>query len=143
VVLSPGMVITVVVGRRLKGERPADIFNRIHDAMIVLIDHFQTMSILKAGISDLTINGRKILGSSLYIQQTPPLYYYQSSLMVDSDKSLIDSYLSYPLKEPAYRQGRSHETFCTTLAEEGFLHSAGFIARLFNEQLALRLSLSR
>jgi len=140
VILSPGMVITLVVGRRVKGEGPRDIFGRIHDAMIRILSVSALQSVEKAGISDLTVNGKKILGSSLYLQQSPPLYYYQSSLMVESDPSLIATYLLYPPKEPAYRQGRSHETFCTTLSREGWTTSAADVAQTFSRQLALLLS---
>jgi lipoate---protein ligase len=140
VILSPGMVITLVVGHRVKGESPHDIFGRIHDAMIRILSAPALQPIEKAGISDLAVNGKKILGSSLYLQQSPSLYYYQSSLMVDSDPSLIDTYLLYPPKEPEYRQGRNHKTFCTTLAREGWTISAADIARTFSQQLALLLS---
>ena len=135
VVLSPGMVITVVVGHRRKKEGAAGIFSRIHDAMIAILDPEESLNIQKAGICDLAINGRKILGSSLYMQQSPFLYYYQSSLMVTSDTILFAKYLAPPLREPQYRQGRSHELFCTTLNHEGCTESPETIAHCFIEYL--------
>jgi len=139
VVLSPGMVITVIVGQRVKGKGPIDIFGHIHTSMITLLAGLAPLPVEKNGISDLTVNGKKILGSSLYLQQSPSLYYYQSSLMVESDTLLISRYLSYPPKEPTYRQGRSHTTFCTTLACEGFTASAIDVAALFSQKLSLLL----
>ena len=44
--------------------------------------------IARSGISDCAINGRKILGSSIYLGTNPPLFYYQSSLLVDPDMTL-------------------------------------------------------
>jgi lipoate-protein ligase A len=135
VVLSPGMVITVVVGRRRKNEGALAIFSRIHDAMIAILDPEKSLNIQKEGISDLAVSGRKILGSSLYMQKTPFLYFYQSSLMVASDCMLIPKYLAPPLREPLYRQGRPHEIFCTTLNREGCTVSPENIARCFIECL--------
>lgn len=135
VVLSPGMVITVVVGRRRKKEGALRIFSWIHDAMIAILDPEKLLNIQKAGISDLSVNGRKILGSSLYMQRSPFLYYYQSSLMVSSDRTLIGRYLAPPQREPLYRQGRPHELFCTTLSKEGCTVSSEAIARRFTEDL--------
>jgi lipoate-protein ligase A len=135
VVLSPGMVITVVVGRRRKNEGAVRIFSRIHDAMIALLDPDGTLDIQKAGTSDLAINNRKILGSSLYLQRSPFLFYYQSSLMVTSDGGLLTSYLAHPPREPQYRQGRPHDVFCTSLSSEGCTLSPDAVVRMFNEGL--------
>jgi len=135
VVLSPGMVITIVVGHRKKKEGAVAIFSRIHDGMIAILDPAKSLNIQKAGISDLTINGRKILGSSLYMQRSPFFYYYQSSLMVTSDSTIIAKYLAPPLREPLYRQGRPHEFFCSTLSKEGCTISPEAIARFFIDDL--------
>ncbi|MGB7568653.1 MAG: hypothetical protein WBM07_12395 [Chitinivibrionales bacterium] len=139
VVLSPGMVITIVVGQRGALRGPKEIFSRIHDGMISLLDPDGSLSIQKAGLSDLAIHGKKILGSSLYLQHSPELYYYQSSLLVSSDISLMARYTAHPLREPAYRKGRDHEQFCTTLSAEGCKRSAEEITLLFARELPAHL----
>lgn len=136
VVLSPGMVITIVVDRRGKLTGPKQIFSKINGAMILLLDPDGSLFIQKTGLSDLAINGKKILGSSLYLQHCPELYFYQSSLMVSSDISLISRYTAHPLREPSYREGRDHGQFCTTLEKEGCKRPADEIRLLLSEHLA-------
>ena len=119
VVLAPGMVVVIVVGPRHSGESIINLFSRIHDGLIAAIDPSNKFCIGKDGISDLCIGGKKILGSSLFLTAQPNFFYYQSVLMVDPDVSLLEKYLSHPPKEPAYRQGRSHGDFCTTLKAQG------------------------
>jgi lipoate-protein ligase A len=139
VVLSPGMVITIVVGRRFVSQGPALIFSKIHDGMISLLDPDGLLFIQKTGLSDLAIYGKKILGSSLYLKRTPDLYFYQSSLMVSPDISLMARYTTHPLREPSYRKGRDHEQFCTTLEKEGYNRPADEIALLLSGKLSAYL----
>jgi len=140
VVLSPGVVVTIIVGKRAGTLTAPWYFNRIHDAMIDLFAHQGISGIERDGISDLTLRGRKILGSSLYLGTTPCLYYYQSSLLVASDTSLFERYLCHPPREPAYRSGRTHTSFCTTLEQEGYMLSPSAVADLFTHLLAGKLS---
>ena len=121
VVLAPGMIITICVGPRSANDTALEIFGRIHDSMIASFRRAGIDGIEKKGISDLAIRDRKILGSSLYMGSTPKLFYYQSSLLVSPDLSLLSRYLRHPPKEPQYRQNRTHDEFCTSLAAEGFI----------------------
>lgn len=135
VVLGPGMVITVIVGERY-GAAAAACFTAIHDAMIALLRDAGVGNVVRNGISDLSINDRKILGSSLYLGTHPPFYYYQSSLLVAPDLSLFEQYLSHPPREPAYRRHRSHRDFCTSLADEGCPVPPDLVRDLFATRLA-------
>lgn len=138
VVLSPGMCITLVVGHKNQ-RNPLAIFDLIHTEIIVSLSELGIRNIHKRGISDLAINDKKILGSSLYLGTRPPLFYYQSSLMVDSDTRLISEYLKHPPKEPDYRNGRDHDTFCTTLKQEGFNFPVEQIAEHLRNHLGTKL----
>jgi len=87
------------------------------------------------GISDLTVDGRKVGGSSLYVPRRPSVFFYQASLLVDCDLGLMARYLRHPPREPAYRQGRVHQEFCTTLRAEGCVLEAPALAALLTERL--------
>jgi lipoate-protein ligase A len=139
VVLSSGMVILIIVGNRHKGESIYHIFSRIHRAIIFLIEKHCSISLEEKGISDLAIDNRKVLGSSLYLCNRPSLYFYQSSLMVDCDCNLLSKYLLHPPREPRYRNGRSHAQFCTTLRRCGCTLDAQQIASLLNSELRARI----
>ncbi len=134
VVLTPGMVITIVVGQR-KSETGLEIFRKVQGAMIAVLNDHGIKPIEHKGTSDLVIDNRKFLGSSLYLGSNPRLFYYQASLMVDSDIRHLNRYLKHPLKEPDYRQGRGHGEFCTTLKNAGFNYSAQNICEIFRTGL--------
>jgi lipoate-protein ligase A len=138
VVLSPGMVIIIIVNKRGPCG-PAEIFSTIHDGVIAVLESSGISGVQKTGLSDLAINNRKILGSSLYLKQSPGLYFYQSALMVDSDLSLLGKYLAHPPREPLYRGKRGHADFCTTLNKEGYGVCAEEIAEKIGRELAGRL----
>ena len=135
VVLSKGMVISIVVGERSTGLSATDYFNTLHDQIIKQLSPYCPIEIERCGISDLACNGRKILGSSLYMGTRPYFYYYQSSLLVNPDVSLFEKYLFYPPREPEYRQHREHSAFCTTLAEQGCSLKCAEVVKLFSEGL--------
>ena len=58
-----------------------------------------------------------VLGCSLAFRRGFALY--QGSLLVDCDLELVARCLRHPSREPAYRAGRPHRAFLTTLAEAG------------------------
>ncbi len=68
------------------------------------------------GTSDITINNRKICGTSLYIGKNRVLYH--GTLLLDIDIKLFDKYLRYPDIVPDYRNGRIHSEFVTTLKDQ-------------------------
>jgi len=140
VVLAPGTLVIVAVGEK-KSEREGaqDIFTRVNDGVIAVLRGVGVDGVVHAGISDLAAGGRKILGSSLYLGSRPPLFYYQSSLLVSCDLSLFDRYLRHPPREPAYREGRSHSQFCATLWELGVRVDISELAVMIEAELRDRL----
>jgi lipoate-protein ligase A len=139
VVLSSGMIIIVVTGQKNGIENPLQIFKIIHTSLITVLKKHGIDTVVERGISDLAIGDKKVLGSSLYMGKKPPFFYYQSSLLVDADLFLMDRYLKHPPREPDYRSGRDHGTFCTTLHKEGFRYSVSEILFWFENELSLEI----
>jgi lipoate---protein ligase len=69
------------------------------------------------GISDVAVEGRKISGNA-QAQRRRALIVH-GTLLVDFDYDLAEKVLRYPMREPGYRQGRSHREFLVSLRELG------------------------
>jgi lipoate-protein ligase A len=80
----------------------------------VLKEHLG-LNALPKGISDLSIENRKILGCSLYMPRGHALYL--AAVLVQNDSAAISEYLQHPSLEPDYRSGRSHSDFLTYIDE--------------------------
>jgi lipoate-protein ligase A len=136
VVLSPGVLVIIAVGERLGGREWAQgVFLRVNGAVIAALRKAGIGNAAHAGVSDIAVNGKKVLGSSLYMGTRPPLFYYQSSLMVSNDAGLMDKYLRHPPREPEYRRGRGHGEFCATLAALGLTVGIEKLAGLIEGEL--------
>ncbi|NHZ86963.1 MAG: hypothetical protein GWP19_13990 [Planctomycetia bacterium] len=70
------------------------------------------------GISDITINDLKILGSSIY--QNKSIVFYHAVLNIGESVSLINKYLKHPKREPDYRNNRNHKDFVTSIVNEKY-----------------------
>ena len=135
VVLTPGMVVTVIVVERRLKEDIIDIFNHIHRAMVKVLEPYCTRKIELSGTSDLSMSDKKVLGSSLYLQKSPFYYYYQSVMMVENDIALIGKYLRHPPREPEYRKQRTHMDFCSTLHAQECVLGTYEVCTLIDAQL--------
>ncbi len=118
VVLSPGQLVLALV------TEVASPFNNLAYARTInswfkeSLEDFGVSKINDRGISDLAVDNRKILGTSLYRRRRT--LFYQASLLVSNDLDLFERFLTYPSRVPDYRQGRGHVSFCTTLQREGY-----------------------
>lgn len=126
VVLTPGMLVVSWVMELEQMVPPNFIFRQMNALYTALFEHAGISGICSNGISDLCIRTKKIMGSSMYLNQTR--LFYHAVININGDVGLISRYLKHPQREPAYRAGRAHESFVTSLAKEGFSCSAYFIA---------------
>ena len=118
VVLTPKNLIISAVFFDRNALVPKEVFNSINLLIISVLEQFGIKDLSLKGISDIAIDGKKILGSSIYRSKNALLYH--AVLNLGESSSTFEKYLKHPSKEPDYRLGRSHSEFVTSLSERGF-----------------------
>lgn len=118
VVLSPGQVVLAFVTEVASPFANRHYAQTVNRWFIEALAALGVRGIAQRGITDLAIADRKILGTSIYRRRL--VLFYQASLLVSNDLALFTRYLAPPHQAPDYRQGRDHESFCTTLRREGY-----------------------
>lgn len=118
VVLSPGCLIVTACYDARRKRFPTQWIPAIAGAVARALQGLGLAEAAVRDLGDVALGERKVLGSSLYVSREAALY--QGSLLVDPDLALMDRYLPHPSREPAYRRGRPHHEFVTSLAREGY-----------------------
>jgi lipoate-protein ligase A len=142
VVLTPGVVAASLLDHADPSEPfPGPYFCRYCAQVKEALNGCGVTGISVRGTSDLCLGERKIAGSSLRLWQGRVLF--QVAVLVDADIALLERYLRMPSRQPAYRRGRSHREFVTTLALEGHTVSAQEVAAALRTTLAAGLARRR
>jgi len=137
VVLGPGQVVLAAVTEVDSPFRNKEYAGQINSWIVEALRRLSVTGAQPAGISDLAIREKKIVGTSIY--RTRLVLFYQASILVSADISLFTRYLAMPARVPDYRRGRTHEDFCTTLAREGFKGGVQEVADALREVVDERL----
>ena len=141
VVLGPGQVVLALVTEVTSPFRNKEYAAEINSWIVEALRRLSVTGVHPAGISDLAIGEKKIVGTSIY--RTRLVLFYQASLLVSNEISLFTRYLAMPIKVPDYRRGRTHEEFCTTLAREGYAGNVADVMKALKEIVEERLPLLR
>jgi len=129
----------LVISAKIKDEEikhPTKYFDLFNSKIIETLQYFGILNLNNKGISDIAINEKKILGSSIYRRKN--IVFYHSVLNVGEDIDLISKYLQHPKKEPDYRKGRSHKEFVTSIWEAGYNLEISNIAEKLNLAFSLK-----
>lgn len=119
VILSPKMLVFSSKFKKERDKRPGDYFAAINSSLIKELTALGMRDLYSKGISDISINNKKIMGSSMYM--TGNTLFYHAVLNVHEDVNLLSRYLKHPGREPNYRLGRSHTEFVTSIHNEGYI----------------------
>ncbi|MBI5442657.1 MAG: lipoate--protein ligase family protein [Deltaproteobacteria bacterium] len=136
VVLAPGCLV-VSVAKLVERELDASYLGRTVELLAECLAEAVGVPAVQRGTGDLCLGDRKFLGSSLFRRRR--LLFYQASLLVSADLSLLDLYLAHPSREPEYRRGRSHRDFVVNLSQTRPELSCGSLAEALRPELARRL----
>jgi lipoate-protein ligase A len=117
VFLSPNMVVTSFALYGQKLINPMSYFRMFNEFVINALTRLGLDNVEVKGISDLSVNGKKISGSSIYRNKDLVLFHIVINLC--EDVGLIGKYLLHPPREPKYREGRRHKDFVTSIHSLG------------------------
>ena len=130
VLLAPGMFVwDMIIPTKSQILNQNKWFKLFSQWVISILELYGIKKIEIKGVSDLTIDNRKISGTSLFIGKNKVLYH--GTLLLDIDTKLFDKYLKYPDVTPEYRKGRAHSEFVTTLSEQNITIDREKIKNLF------------
>lgn len=117
VLTQNNLIISVVLpGKNIL--HPKEVFLSINLLIISALEKEGIDGLALAGISDIAISGKKILGSTIYKNKDKLLYH--AVLNMGEPASTFEKYLKHPIKEPDYRNGRKHADFVSSLKEKGY-----------------------
>lgn len=121
VVLTPRTLVisAVIISDEFKNTRK--YFKIFNQKIIDVLKKHGIDDLSHKGISDITVNNRKVLGSAIY--RTKGKLFYHSVLNISEPVSTIEKFIKHPSREPDYRNGRKHSEFVTSLYAEGFKKS--------------------
>lgn len=97
---------------------PYSFFPRFNGALASALNAQGVEGVLPQGISDLTLNRKKIVGAALY--QGHGRLFYHAVLNVAESGDTFTRYLNRPERQPQYRENRPHDRFITSLHREGY-----------------------
>ncbi|MFO7653478.1 MAG: hypothetical protein R6X25_06615 [Candidatus Krumholzibacteriia bacterium] len=133
VVLDPGNVV-VSLAMPLAGIGGITTAFRLASAWVAAqLERCGVSDVRQEGVSDLAVGDRKLGGSCIW--RTRGLLHYSTTVLVAPDLALIDRYLPHPPREPAYRRGRPHRDFLTSVTAAASTPGAPVRAAEFAVQL--------
>lgn len=118
VVVGPGVLVVSCTWTGYRPPYPVDWMEDMSGKVALALQGTGVTGLEVRKGGDLTLGDRKVMGACLYVGADTAVY--GASLLVNPDLSLFDRFLRHPPREPAYRRGRPHREFVTSLWAEGF-----------------------
>lgn len=121
VVLTPNtLVLSAVFSDRFK-LHSSEVFQCVNARIMDTIKQSGIQDVCQMDISDIAVSGKKMVGSAIY--KNKQVLMYHAVINVAEPASTFERYLKHPSREPAYRKGRTHAEFITSLNEKGYTKS--------------------
>lgn len=118
VVLTPKTFVVSILSRAHKLTAFKTFFHDCNMKIIKALEKQGVNGLSIQGISDVVLNGKKIIGSSMY--RGKDFLFFHAVINVAEEPNYIDLFLKHPKTEPEYRKKRKHAEFITSLSEQGY-----------------------
>jgi lipoate-protein ligase A len=118
VVLTPDMLAVSFAVQHSPQLKSSEYFRLFNAIIIRALEKHGVRGLEHVGTSDIALQGRKLAGTAIY--RNRERVFYHAIINLASDAELMERYLKHPPRVPAYRAGRSHRDFVTSLSEAGF-----------------------
>jgi lipoate-protein ligase A len=135
VILSPNMLVVAIKMPLAKGLKPNFYFTKANGVIIDSLKEIGVKNLHTKGISDISIEDKKILGSAIF--RGPTFMFYHAVLNISENVEIIGKYLKHPKREPDYRKGRKHTEFVTSLQETGYSVDNKALTTLIEKKLTI------
>lgn len=110
VLQGPGCLNYAYVGEPLD---PIGIEKSSEMVLTHLLEALRPLSPQIAGLSDVVVNAKKVVGNAA--RRRKNAFLYHGSILYQFDLEKMSRYLKLPPKRPAYREDRSHRDFVANL----------------------------
>jgi len=118
VIVAPNMFVTSLVLKNNFDKKNNEYFDLFNSVLVNTFQKLGVENIALDGISDITLNGLKVVGSAIY--RNKDLVFYHAVINIAGDINLLEEYLKVPSRQPKYRQGRAHKDFVTSFKVQGY-----------------------
>jgi lipoate-protein ligase A len=118
VVLTPDMLAVSFAVQHWPQRKSSEYFRLFNAVLMRALEKQGVHDLVHAGTSDIALGGRKLAGTAIY--RNRELVFYHAIINLAGGSELIERYLRLPPRVPAYRAGRTHGDFVTSLAEAGY-----------------------
>lgn len=117
VVLSPRMIVVSMISFSHSLTAIKSFFYDCNMKIISALEAQGVKNLSIQGISDIVLNDRKIVGSSMY--KGKDFLFFHAVINIGESSDYISQFLKHPATEPEYRKKRNHKEFVSSLIEQG------------------------
>ena len=119
VVITPKTLIVSMISHEHELTAIKSFFHDCNMKIIIALQKQNVEGLSIQGISDIVLNGKKIVGSSMY--KGKDFLFFHAVINLAENVNYIAKFLKHPKTEPEYRKNRKHEEFITSIAAQGYI----------------------
>ena len=118
VIVAPAMFVASFVIPNDPAQKNNEYFDLFNNTLLTAFQKIGVQNLATAGISDITLNGLKTVGSAIY--RNKDQVFYHAVINIAGDIDLMEKYLKIPTRQPDYRKNRTHRDFVTSFKTQGY-----------------------